>query len=83
MKDTPRGLMHDTVTTAQRLSEMTENIARHANQGAQNAEAQNQATTAMAASIEEMTSSINHIAERARCSPIRNNPVRKRNKGPR
>lgn len=66
MKDTLRGLMHDIVTTAQRLSEMTENIARHANQGAQNAEAQNQATTAMAASIEEMTSSINHIAERAR-----------------
>lgn len=68
MQSSLRALLQEVSNSAHRLSEISGNIAKGANKACQNSEKQSEAVSAIVSSIEEMTSNINHIAERAHCA---------------
>ena len=60
-----RTLISDVINSADSLGQMAGEIEKHADVNAENSENQSQAAAAMAAAIEQLTTSITHIADNA------------------
>ncbi|RQW29046.1 methyl-accepting chemotaxis protein [Rhodobacteraceae bacterium CH30] len=65
MQDQLKDLIGNIIDSADKLGDMAEGIERHAEVNAGNSEQQSQAAASMAAAIEELTTSIHHIADHA------------------